>query len=188
MNRHDARQDAFAVDQLALAPDARVLEVGICGGINLPSRLERALQVAGVDRSSTMVAVAQGRFAAEVRAGRADFREGTVEALPFDGGVFDEACTANAVYFWPSLEAGFAEFARVVRPGGRVVVGFLRKAHMDRMGVPADIFASRPPEEVVAALELVGFADVRVTRPTPRTAWNVVVGERWRDRAAAIGT
>ena len=178
MNRHNARQNAFVVEQLALAPDDRVLEVGFGGGINLPTLVERTAFVAGVDRSRTMVAAARTRFAAAVRAGRADFREGTVQALPFAAGAFDKACTVNTVYFWPSLEAGFAELARVLRPGGRVVVGFLPKAHMDRLGMPADLFTPRTPEEVIAALEHVGFAGVRVTRPTPRTAWNVVVGER----------
>lgn len=178
MNRHNTRQNAFVVEQLALAPGERVLEVGFGGGVNLPALLERATLVAGVDRSDTMVAAAQTRFADAVRAGRADFREGTVEALPFDAGAFDKACTVNTVYFWPSLEAGFAELARVVRPGGRVVVGFLPKAHMARMRMPADVFTLRTAEEVVAALELVGFSDVRVTQPTPWTVWSAVVGER----------
>lgn len=151
MNRHNARQNAFVVEQLALTPSDRILEVGFGGGVNLPALLERAAFVAGVDRSRTMVAAARARFAGPVRAGRADFREGTVEALPFPAGAFDKACTVNTVYFWPSLEAGFAELARVLRPGGRVVVGFLPKPHMDRMGMPADVFAPRTPEELVAA-------------------------------------
>lgn len=178
MNRNNARQNAFVVEQLALTPADRVLEVGFGGGGNLAVLLRRAAFVAGVDRSRTMVAAAQSRFAAAVRAGRADFREGTVEALPYAGGTFAKACAVNTVYFWPALDVGLAEFARVLRPGGRVVIGFLPKADMDRMAMPADIFTPRTPQEVVAALERVGFADVHVTRPRPTTAWIAVVGER----------
>jgi arsenite methyltransferase len=178
MNRHNARLNAFVVEQLALGASDRVLEVGFGGGINLPALLGGAAYVAGVDRSRTLVAAARARFAAQVAAGRAEFREGDVDALPFAAGAFDKACTVNTVYFWPSLETSFAELARVLRPGGRVVVGFLPKTHMDRMRMPVDIFTSRSPEEVVAALERAGFGEVRVTRPSPRTAWAAAVATR----------
>ena len=64
---------------------------------------------------------------------------------------------------------------RVLRPGGRAVVGFLPKTHMDRMGMPRDIFTTRAPEDVAAALENEGFVNLRVERPQPTTPWNVVV-------------
>jgi hypothetical protein len=66
----------------------------------------------------------------------------------------------------------------VLIPGGRVVVGFLPKEWMDRLGVPADIFTSRVPEEVIAELTKTEFKDVRVTRPTAATAWNVILATR----------
>ena len=178
MNGRNARQNSFVVERLALVPTDRVLEVGFGGGVTLPALLARAAFVAGIDRSHTMVAAARARFAESVGAARADFREGTVEALPFADAAFDKACTVNTVYFWPSLDAGFAELARVLRPGGRAVVGFLPKEHMDRMGMPADVFTPRRPEDVVAALQRVGFTDVHVTRPRPTTPWNAVVAVR----------
>ena len=46
------------------------------------------------------------------------------------------------------------------------------------MGMPADIFTSRAPGEVIAALGKTGFADVRVERSEPTTAWNVIVATR----------
>jgi ubiquinone/menaquinone biosynthesis C-methylase UbiE len=33
----------------------------------------------------------------------------------------------NTVYFWKTLDAGFAEVHRVLKPGGRAVVGFSKK-------------------------------------------------------------
>jgi hypothetical protein len=60
-----------------------------------------------------------------------------------------------------------------VLPGGRAVVGFLPKERMDRMGMPTDIFTSRDPEDVIAALRKTRFVDVRVRRPEPTTPWNV---------------
>jgi len=178
MNRGNAGMNAFAVSQLELRRSDRVLEIGFGGGVTLPSLLEVAAFVAGVDRSGGMVKRAKSRFSGAVAAGSADFREGRVEALPFGSGSFAKVCTVNTVYFWNSLGAGCAEIHRVLAPGGRVAIGFLPKERMDRMGFPADIFTSRSPDEVTAALTHAGFSSVRIERPEPTTPWNVIVATR----------
>jgi arsenite methyltransferase len=175
MNRHNAKLNSYAVRQLELTPSDRVLEVGFGGGVSLPSLIASAAFVGGVDRSSDMVTRAKAIFSEAVSAGRADFREGSVEELPFEASSFERVCTVNTIYFWSSLDAGFAEIRRVLSPGGRVVVGFVPKERMDRMGMPVDIFTSRAPEDVVAALRKAGFSDVRIERPEPTTPWNVIV-------------
>jgi arsenite methyltransferase len=178
MNRTNAAINLFAVRQLDLKPDDRVLEIGFGGGVTLPALLKVASFVGGVDRSVDAVRQARAKFSDAVGAGRADFRVGTVETLPFDDGSFGKVCTVNTVYFWSSLAAGFSEIHRVLFPGGRVVVGFLPKERMDRMEMPTDIFTTRAPEDVMAALESAGFKDIRGERPTPATAWIVVVATR----------
>jgi arsenite methyltransferase len=178
MNRHNAGMNAFAVQQLAPGPSDRVLEIGFGGGATLAPLIGAAAFVAGVDRSSDAVEWAKARFSTAVADGRADFRVGSVEALPFEAASFDRACTVNTVYFWRSLAAGFAELHRVLSPGGRIVVGFLPKERMNRMSFPTDIFTSRAPEEVAAALAGSGFRQVRIERPDPSTRWMVIVAER----------
>ena len=178
MNRTNADVNAFAVRQLELVPSDRVLEIGFGGGGTLPTLMAGAAFVGGVDRSRDVVARARARFSEAVQTGRADFREGSVEALPFEAGSFAKVCTVNTVYFWTSLDAGFAEIHRVLMPDGRLAVGFLPKDHMDRMGMPMDIFTSRTPDDVIAALTKAGFEGVRIERPEPTTAWNVIVATR----------
>jgi arsenite methyltransferase len=178
MNRRNARMNAYAVEQLKLRDSDRVLEIGFGGGVNLGTLIARANFVAGMDPSRTMVDVARTKFSNPMRAGRADFRVGAVEAIPFEAGHFEKVCTVNTVYFWKSLSQGFAEIHRVLAPGGLIVVGFLPKEGMERMGMPADIFTCRTPDEVVDGLNQAGFMDVRVTRPDPSTAWNVMVATR----------
>jgi arsenite methyltransferase len=178
MNRTNAKMNAFAVVELELSSRDRVLEIGFGGGVTLATILDRSAFVCGVDRSPLVVATAKRRFASAVAAGRADFREGSVEALPLETGAFDKVCTVNTVYFWSSLEGGFAEIHRVLRPGGRVVVGFLPKERMDLMGLPDDIFTSRTPAAILGALEAAGFHGARIARPEPTTPWNVAVATR----------
>ena len=178
MNRHNARMNAFKLSELKLAPTDHVLEIGFGGGLTLPSLLKATAFVAGLDRSSDVIAWAKRRFATHISSGRADFRHGNVEALPFGAAIFDKVCTVNTIYFWTSLEAGFAEIYRVLKPRGRIAVGFLPKDRMDRMGMPKDIFATREPLEVVGAMTKAGFNNVLIARPEPHTPWNVVMATR----------
>ena len=168
MNRHNAKMNGFALRLLEVGPSDRVLEVGFGGGLNIPFLLRNAAFLAGVDRSETVVRSAQRRFAAAIGEGRAIFREGSIEELPFNAGEFTKVCPANTVYFWKSLHTGCAELHRVLAPGGHAVIAFLPKEWMDRGGFPPDIFTSRTSEEVVAALVETGFAGVRTERPSNR--------------------
>ncbi|MBZ9996114.1 class I SAM-dependent methyltransferase [Mesorhizobium sp. BH1-1-4] len=178
MNRGNARLNSYALDQLQLVPEDRVLEVGFGGGPAVPRLVGGAAFVCGVDRSPDVVSAATRRFAVAVRARRAEFHVGTVEKLPLPDATFDKALSVHTVYFWQSLKAGSAELARVLRPGGRIVLGFLPKAHMDRMNMPADIFTPREPDEIIAALEGVGFSGTEVRKPSSETAWAVATGIR----------
>jgi SAM-dependent methyltransferase len=178
MNRGNARLNSYAVDQLQLAPHDRVVEVGFGGAVIVPQLLRGAAFVCGVDRSGDVVDAAGSRFADAVRGRRAEFRVGTVENLPLPDAAFDKGFSVHTVYFWQSLGAGSAEFARVLKPGGRIVLGFLPRAHMDRMNMPADIFTPREPDDVIAALRDAGFSDTEVRRPNLETAWLVATGVR----------
>ena len=178
MNRRNAGMNAFAVKHLDLRPADRVLEVGFGGGVTLPTLIAVAASVTGLDRSRDAVTLANARYSNAVKEGRAEFHVGVVESLPFNSGHFTKVCTVNTVYFWRSLDQAFAEIFRVLAPGGRAVVGFLPKQWMDRLGMPADIFTSRTPEEVRAALISAGFRAVRIERPEAATPWNVMVAVR----------
>jgi ubiquinone/menaquinone biosynthesis C-methylase UbiE len=178
MNRGNARLNRYALDQLQLLPEDRAVEIGFGGAVVMPQLLRGAAFVCGVDRSKDVVSAATRRFADAVRAGRAEFRLGTVENLALPDATFDKALSVHTVYFWQGLETGSAELARVLKPGGRVVLGFLPKAHMDRMNMPAEIFTPREPDEVTAALKDAGFADTEVRKPSPETTWLVATAVR----------
>ncbi len=175
MNWHNAEMNAFAVRRLDLKATDHVLEIGFGGGLNLPALIESAAFVGGVDRSDDVTDWARAKYPDAIAAGRAEFRVGRVEALPFEAASFDKVCTVNTVYFWESLHAGFAEIRRALVPGGRAVVGFLPKVHMQRKGMPADIFTLRSAEDVIAALAEAGFRDVQTARPQPDTPWNLMI-------------
>ncbi|MEZ2331126.1 class I SAM-dependent methyltransferase [Mesorhizobium sp. RCC_202] len=178
MNRHNAQMNAFAVRQLNVQPGDRILEIGFGGGLTLPRLLEMPLCVTGIDRSQQMVRQASAKFRRSIQNGRADFRVGTVEALPFQAANFSNVITVNTVYFWTSLGAGCSEIHRVLAPGGRAIIGFLPKEYMAPMNMPVDIFTLRAVDEVRTALHHAGFSGTSVERPSLSTKWNVIVATR----------
>jgi arsenite methyltransferase len=82
---------------------------------------------------------------------------GSLTALPLDDSSIDAVITLNTVYFISELEAACAELARLLRPGGRAVVGIGDPEVMGRAPVTSYGFTLRPVAEIVAALEQSGL-------------------------------
>lgn len=107
----------------------RVLDVGCGSGEFLALLRERGAIAAGVDPAEGMrrLAAATG---AEVRAGDA-------EHLPYPDGTFDVVAAINALAFADDVTAALREFARVLRPGGRIAVAGWADSASNDFGVIA---------------------------------------------------
>lgn len=107
--------DALEVDFCARwVRDRSVLEVGCGTGLLLRRFAALAREAVGVDLSPGMLAHARARGLTVV--------EGDVGALPFPDGRFDVAVSFKTLPHVPDLGQALAEMARVVRPGGILVV------------------------------------------------------------------
>jgi SAM-dependent methyltransferase len=104
------------VELLAPEPGGRYLEIGCGTGADAVALADRfGVEVTGVDRSRTMVAEARRRGVETAVAADA-------HQLPFASGSFDGAWADRTFQHLADPPAALAELARVVRPGGRVVV------------------------------------------------------------------
>ena len=92
-----------------------LLDVGCGSGLLCQLAAERGARVSGVDACPELLEIARERTP------RGDLREGDLAALPFAAGSVDVVTGANAFQFAPDPAEGFAEAARVLRPGGRLV-------------------------------------------------------------------
>jgi ubiquinone/menaquinone biosynthesis C-methylase UbiE len=96
-----------------------VLEVAVGTGRNLPFYPD-GVRVTGVDWSPAMLAVARERAAALGR--DADLRQGDAQALDFPDSSFDTVLCALGLCAIPDDRRALTEMARVLRPGGRLLL------------------------------------------------------------------
>ncbi|MGQ9489907.1 MAG: ubiquinone/menaquinone biosynthesis methyltransferase [Anaerolineae bacterium] len=107
------------VQLCGLPPGGRLLDVATgTGDIAYEAlRQDPALHVVGVDLTREMML-----YGREKRPGQAfPFVEGDALQLPFGDASFDAACSGFMLRNVLDIRAAFAEQARVVKPGGRVV-------------------------------------------------------------------
>ena len=97
-----------------------------------------------------MLSAARRRYHKDVAAGRLQLHQGSLEELPLGEHSIDAAISVNTVYFVPDLNPLFQELARVLRPGGRLVLGVGDPVAMERMPFTAHGFILRPIDEIVS--------------------------------------
>ena len=110
-----------AAGELAVQPGQAVLDLG-CGSGRAFAALRVAVQasgsVVGLDLTPEMLVAAAG--AADRSAAHRVL--GDARQLPFSAGAFDAVFAAGLLPHVPDPASGLAEFARIVRSGGRLVV------------------------------------------------------------------
>ena len=108
-----------AADLAAVGPGSRALDVATGTGdlaVELGRRVGPEGEVVGSDFSEEMLTLAR-RKAPGLR-----FEWGNALDLPYEDARFDAATVGFGARNFSDLDRGLAEMARVVRPGGRVVV------------------------------------------------------------------
>lgn len=120
----DARWRRAATRAAALAPGMTAVDVA-CGSGALTRELAAAVgaggTVVGIDLSSAMLRRAASRPVSP-GAARPEYRLADALDLPLADGMADAATIAFGLRNVPDYRRTLAEMARVVRPGGRVVV------------------------------------------------------------------
>lgn len=178
------------------APEAmRLLDAGCGTGAYTTALAEEFPNIVAMDINEGMLAAARAKGANPAVA----WLRASIQAIPIrDGGV--DAILNNLVLHhlpdkpeagYPAQRAVFAEFARVLRPGGALVIGVctreqLRDGFWFNRLIPQAIDAccrvTAPLDAQVAMLEEAGFA---VNRPA--VPWNETLqGEAYYDRLGPL--
>ena len=115
-----------ALAELAPRADDRVLDVACGAGalvVEIAPHVERAV---GADLSDGMLDLARSRLRAASGAehrGKAEFVQAPSDELPFEDADFTAVVCTTALHHFPDPQASIDEMARVLAPGGRLVIG-----------------------------------------------------------------
>lgn len=122
-DRGVARYDAAFLDAAAIGVADRVLDVGCGNGRTTLDAARRATSgtALGVDLSARMLEVARRRAEREGVA-NARFAQADAQVHPFADAAFDVAISRSGAMFFGDPVAAFANIARALRPGGRLVL------------------------------------------------------------------
>ncbi|HXF05956.1 MAG TPA: methyltransferase domain-containing protein [Blastocatellia bacterium] len=102
-------------------PEDVALDVSTGAGHMAMALAPHVARVVAIDLTPQMLAVAR-HLAAERGLRNVEFQEADARALPFGNGSFDLVTCRMAAHHYPRLEDAVREMARVLRPGGRLVV------------------------------------------------------------------
>ena len=110
------------VDRVLLVPHAQILEVGCGAGLAAVSLAERGHFVEAVDIAPAMLQSTQERAARAGVTHRISTSRGDIHQLPFPNNKFDVVLAIGITAWLDSLHGPLREAARVLRPGGHLVV------------------------------------------------------------------
>jgi ubiquinone/menaquinone biosynthesis C-methylase UbiE len=132
------------LDTASLQPEARVLEIG-CGAGHLTARLaERDLHIEAIDSSPAMVESAARRAREAGFEERATVGVADVHALPFESSHFDLVVAVGVIPWLHSPADAVQEMARVLRPGGGLVLTADNSARLSSFTDPRAMLALSP--------------------------------------------
>jgi ubiquinone/menaquinone biosynthesis C-methylase UbiE len=151
---YQLRQAAVLDDVVGakLSPEATALEIG-CGAGHLTVQLaERGLHLDAVDASQAMVDTTAGRIDDAGLQENVTVATADVHALPFEASRFDLVVAVGVMPWLHSPGDAVREMARVLRPGGEIVLTADNRARLASFTDPRAMLALSPLKRARMAL------------------------------------
>jgi len=167
----DALERELLLERIGPTDGLRILDVGCGDGVLAVELSRRGASVTGVDASEAMIAAAKARAGAENLPVR--FEQARADALPFPDETFDTVSAVTVLCLIDDADKAMREMARVLRPGGRLVLGevgrislwaLLRRIRGWLGSATWRAAQFRTPGELSALAERAGLSEIKISR------------------------
>ena len=150
MNEGNRLINLHTIEALQVQTNDKVVEVGMGNGFFVKEILAKSssVQYIGCDYSESMVQEASKLNEAFVQNGKAIFHHTTADVLPLEDEVADIVFTVNTIYFWEHPNKVLAEFFRVLKPSGKLIIALRPKADMEHYPTTKYGFSTFSHEEL----------------------------------------
>lgn len=148
---------------LALMPPMIIADLGAGEGTFSQLLARRAKKVIAVDNSEKMVEYGR-ELARKHGVKNLEYRKGDLEEVPIRDHAVDLAFFSQALHHAQHPERAVAEAARILKPGGRIVVlDLLRHNYEEARELYADLWLGFTEVEVTRFLRQAGFKNIQTT-------------------------
>ncbi|HRH94094.1 MAG TPA: class I SAM-dependent methyltransferase [Candidatus Peribacteria bacterium] len=157
--------NTWALSLLDVEDTDAVLEIGFGPGTALAEISKHTTgQVAGIELSPAMLAMAQERNAEAIRMGKMTLTQGDAAQLPYDDDTFDKALCVNVIYFWENPLRCLQEIHRVLKDDGFLVLSFLGEENWLPGLKESGLFRAFTAEDAEALLQEAGFTGIGIRK------------------------
>jgi len=114
----------WALTDLEVKEDARIIDIGCGGGANMNRLLKMFPKstVTGFDHSELSLEMAKDYNYHAFVDKECFFAGGSVLQMPLAKEMFHVATAFETIYYWASLEVGIEEIFRILMPGGQILI------------------------------------------------------------------
>lgn len=152
----------LALEMADLKAGENLLEIGFGNGKHFPRYFEKQpdLSVTGVDFSELMCGEARALHPDLIREGRLQIHCADTRQLPLEERAFDWIIGLNVIYFWDQPGPHLRQIFRVLKPGGRFLIGYRPRKTVEHLAFTRQNFTLYEPEELDVLIKENGFEPV----------------------------
>lgn len=161
-----------------------ILDIGCGGGMTLKrmSEMVKQGQLTGVDYSVVSVQESKKLNEVDIKNGKMEIIEASVEDMPFSDNSFDKIITVESFYFWPKPAENLKEVYRVLKQDGvfHLVADIYGKEGLNEKqlsNIKEYQLFNPTKEEFVELFQNAGFKEV-VAHTKEETDWICVEGRK----------